>query len=139
MKHMPLEELREFYIDHLFNTLISFWMRFGVDEENGGFFTCFNNTGDVLKSKHKYIWSQGRFLWMLSRLVYAFHGYTDEKNLAEIRKAAAEGARATVITPTCHCPRITWPWSAMWRSRRNCTCSGATSKGGKCNVKDNRH
>jgi len=93
MKPMTFAELKNFYIDHLFNTLISFWMRFGIDHENGGFFTCFNNTGDVLKSKHKYIWSQGRFLWMLSRLVYAFQGYTSDKNLEEIREAAERGAR----------------------------------------------
>ena len=93
MKPMAFEELKNFYIDHLFNTLISFWMRFGIDRENGGFFTCFNNTGDVLKSKHKYIWSQGRFLWMLSRLVYAFQGYTSNKHLEEIREAAERGAR----------------------------------------------
>jgi len=92
MKTMTLEELKRFYVDHLFNTLISFWMRFGVDHENGGFFTCFNNTGDVLKSKHKYIWSQGRFLWMLSRLVYAFQGYTSDENLREIQRAAEKGA-----------------------------------------------
>ncbi|MBN2554073.1 MAG: AGE family epimerase/isomerase [Spirochaetales bacterium] len=93
MKPMTFEKLKSFYVDHLFDTLISFWMRFGIDRENGGFFTCFNNAGDVLKSKHKYIWSQGRFLWMLSRVVYAFQGYTSDKNLAEIREAAAEGAR----------------------------------------------
>jgi N-acylglucosamine 2-epimerase len=93
MRPMSIDKLREFYIDHLFNTLVSFWMRFGIDQENGGFFTCFNNTGDVLKSKHKYIWSQGRFLWMLGRLVYAFQGYTSDKNLEEIREAAERGAR----------------------------------------------
>ena len=87
------EKLREFYIDHLFNTLVSFWMRFGIDHNNGGFFTCFNNTGDVLKSKHKYIWSQGRFLWMLGRLVYAFQGYTSAENLGRIMEAAEKGAR----------------------------------------------
>ena len=44
MKQMSFDKLRQFYIDHLFNTLISFWMRFGIDQENGGFYTCFNNT-----------------------------------------------------------------------------------------------
>jgi len=89
---MNLKDLRAFYVDHLFGTLLSFWLRFGVDKQNGGFFTCFNNAGDVLKSKHKYTWSQGRFLWMLSRVLYAFQDYTDEHNLREIREAAEKGA-----------------------------------------------
>jgi N-acylglucosamine 2-epimerase len=71
---MPLRELRKFYIDHLFNVLNPFWMKFGIDRDNGGFYTCFNNRGDKLLSKEKYIWSQGRFLWMLSRLYYSFRG-----------------------------------------------------------------
>ena len=66
MAKMSLKELRDFYVDHLFGTLISFWLRYGIDEENGAFFTCFNNAGDTLRSRNKYIWSQGRFLWMLS-------------------------------------------------------------------------
>ena len=89
---MDLKSLKEFYIDHLFNTLISFWMRFGIDRKNGGFFTCFNNVGDTLKSKHKYIWSQGRFLWMLSRLYHAFKGYVDDGVIEDIGEAAERGA-----------------------------------------------
>lgn len=93
MAKMSLKELRDFYVDHLFGTLISFWLRYGIDEENGAFFTCFNNDGDTLRSKNKYIWSQGRFLWMLSRLLYAFKDYTDEGTMAKIREAAERGAR----------------------------------------------
>jgi len=106
MKSMTLEKLKDFYIDHLFNNLISFWMRFGIDWENGAFFTCLNNAGDVLKSQHKYIWSQGRFLWMLSRLIYAFKGYTDEETMDGISRAAHKGAaflKEHAVLPNGNC------------------------------------
>ncbi len=92
MSKMSFKELNDFYKDHLSNVLMSFWMRHGIDKENGGFFTCFNNAGDRLLSKNKYIWSQGRFLWMLSRLVYAFKGYVDEKTTEAYFEAARRGA-----------------------------------------------
>ncbi len=91
-RSMPLSELRKFYINHLFNVLTPFWMKFGIDRDNGGFYTCFNNRGDKLLSKDKYIWSQGRFLWMLSRLYHSFRGYTDDKTHAEYGHAADRGA-----------------------------------------------
>lgn len=61
-------ELLEFYQVHATEVLLPFWMHEALDERNGGVYTCFNNTGDILVSKDKYTWSQGRFLWVLSRL-----------------------------------------------------------------------
>ncbi|HUX22786.1 MAG TPA: AGE family epimerase/isomerase [Spirochaetia bacterium] len=90
---MKLKQLRDFYLDHLLNDLISFWTRFGIDHDNGGYFTCFNNAGDRLTSKNKYIWSQGRFLWMLSRLIYSFENELGASRLREIRDAVESGAR----------------------------------------------
>jgi len=92
MKNMSVNELHEFYQDHLFNVLLPFWMKFGIDHEHGAFFTCFNNKGDTLKSKSKYIWSQGRFLWMLSRLHYAFKDYLDTEEAEGLINAAGKGA-----------------------------------------------
>ncbi len=34
----------------------------------GGYLNCFDNLGKNLVSYDKYTWSQGRFLWMFSRL-----------------------------------------------------------------------
>ncbi len=93
MEKMSFKELHEFYKDHLFNILMPFWMKFGIDHENGAFFTCFNNKGDVLKSKNKYIWSQGRFLWMLSHLYYAFKDYVRTEETDEFINGAEKGAR----------------------------------------------
>lgn len=44
-----------------------FWLRHGVDEAYGGFFTCFDNRGRERVSTEKFTWSQGRFVWLLAR------------------------------------------------------------------------
>ncbi|MCI0625849.1 MAG: AGE family epimerase/isomerase [Acidobacteria bacterium] len=61
------ETLLHFYQDHALATLIPFWER-AVDTCNGGIFTCFDNLGVNLLSRNKYTWSQGRFVWLWSRL-----------------------------------------------------------------------
>ncbi len=60
--------LAEFYRDQLFNRILPFWMTHGIDEEYGGYFTCFSNTGDKRVSTDKYVWSQGRFVWLFAKL-----------------------------------------------------------------------
>ncbi|NOY10147.1 MAG: hypothetical protein GXP33_15040 [Spirochaetes bacterium] len=92
MEKMPLKELKGFYIDHLFNNLIFFWLNYGIDRTNGGFFTCFNNYGDKLVSKNKYVWSQGRFLWMLSHVYHFFYEYLDEEKRSTIKDASEKAA-----------------------------------------------
>ena len=65
-EHSAKEEL-SFYKHHLEEVILPFWKR-AVDEQYGGVYTCFNNTGDVLTSRDKYTWSQGRFLWIWSKI-----------------------------------------------------------------------
>jgi N-acylglucosamine 2-epimerase len=62
-----MTSLLPFYRDHVERVLLPFW-RPAVDTELGGIFTCFNNTGGTLVSTDKYTWSQGRFVWMWSRI-----------------------------------------------------------------------
>eukprot|EP00041_Stephanoeca_diplocostata_P026678 m.722998 g.722998 ORF g.722998 m.722998 type:complete len:467 (+) comp23019_c3_seq66:215-1615(+) len=49
-----------------------FWKSFGFDSENGGFFCSLGHNGEQLE-KAKFIWYQGRGLWVYSRL-YRLHG-----------------------------------------------------------------
>ncbi len=93
MQPMSMGDLAAFYDDHLFRVLLPFWMRNGIDRENGAFFTCFSNAGDQLRSKNKYIWSQGRFLWMLGRFGWQFADRMGPKLTAEVLAAARAGAR----------------------------------------------
>lgn len=62
-------DLLNVYRRHVDEILLPFWMR-AVDGEHGGVFTCFNNRGTERLSSDKYTWSQGRFIWIWSRLVW---------------------------------------------------------------------
>jgi N-acylglucosamine 2-epimerase len=92
MNTMSIEELKTFYVDHLCHSLIPFWMDRGIDWENGGYFTCFNNASDKLISTNKYTWSQSRFLWMVSRMSYSFNGYCSAYTADDFLEAAHCGA-----------------------------------------------
>lgn len=59
--------LSEYYKQQVEDNLLHFWEK-AVDHQNGGMYTCFNNEGTVLVSKDKYTWSQGRFLWIWSKI-----------------------------------------------------------------------
>ncbi len=59
--------LLQFYTDQIENSFFRFWNS-AVDRQNGGIFNCFNNAGTTLVSRDKYTWSQGRFVWIWSRL-----------------------------------------------------------------------
>lgn len=48
-------------------SIVPFWQR-TIDRERGGVFNCWNNAGTRLVSRDKFTWSQGRFLWLWSRL-----------------------------------------------------------------------
>jgi len=60
-------ELSLFYRDQIENNFFKFWNK-AVDRQSGGIFNCFNNTGTELVSRNKYTWSQGRFVWVWSKL-----------------------------------------------------------------------
>lgn len=64
-----------FYKNYLLNGVMSFWEKRTIDHEYGGYFTCFNREGN-LTDRTKYIWFQGRQLWMFSNL---YNEFKDEK------------------------------------------------------------
>ena len=59
---------KDFYRAVINQSLFPFWDK-AVDRKNGGIFTCFENSSDKLLSRGKFVWSQGRFLWMWCRLI----------------------------------------------------------------------
>ncbi|MCE5272846.1 N-acylglucosamine 2-epimerase, partial [bacterium] len=90
MWSQPFEHLLQQYNQELHGNILPFWMRNGIDRENGGFFTCFSNDGARLLSRQKFTWSQGRFVWLLSRLYRNLEGRATEAE----RSAYLEPARA---------------------------------------------
>ena len=71
-----------FFQRELTDRLLFFWMDRCLDKDNGGYLNCFSNDGSRLVSTDKYTWSQGRFLWVFSRLANIESDLFDEKERA---------------------------------------------------------
>lgn len=67
LKKEQVTEMRDFYREHLLEGVMSFWEQRTKDHEFGGYLTCFDRQGNVTDTD-KYIWFQGRQLWMFSAL-----------------------------------------------------------------------
>ncbi len=70
-KEKLLRERRDFYRRTLLKEILPYWLN-KIDRENGGFYTCYNVFGDQLISKDKYVWSQGRCVWLYAKLALTF-------------------------------------------------------------------
>lgn len=55
------------YRAELLDRVIPFWLAHSLDREHGGYFTCLTREGAVYDSR-KYVWLQGRAVWMFSKL-----------------------------------------------------------------------
>ena len=66
--------LLEFYQNSIEHDFLAFWNN-ALDKKNGGVFTCYTNRGDHLISKDKYIWSQGRFMWIWAHAIELAQAY----------------------------------------------------------------
>jgi N-acylglucosamine 2-epimerase len=64
---MDFKRLSEQYKNELLENVVPFWENHSKDEEFGGYFTCLNREGDVFDTD-KFIWLQGREVWMFSTL-----------------------------------------------------------------------
>ncbi len=59
---------RELYARELKDNILAYWLPRCLDEVHGGYYNCYDNSGRNLVSTDKYTWSQGRFVWMFSKL-----------------------------------------------------------------------
>lgn len=59
--------LAEQYRSELLDKVIPFWLTNSQDKEFGGYFSCLERDGSVFDTD-KFIWMQGREVWMMSRL-----------------------------------------------------------------------
>ena len=94
------ERLLKFYSDHLHEVIVPFWMDRGIDRQDGGYFTCFDNTGERLVGTDKYVWSQGRFVYVLSALAELTG--RGEPYLSDA-KWGVDFLREHCLTPNAHC------------------------------------
>lgn len=92
MDRQELRQRREFYERHLAQVILPYWIP-KTDREKGGFFTCYETTGERLVSREKYVWSQGRCTWMYARLAQGGLVELGSKMREQCRELAAMGAR----------------------------------------------
>ena len=87
-----LKTHRKEYISMLTEEILPFWLD-KTDNINGGFFTCYNVYGDQLISKDKYVWSQGRCVWIYSKLAENYTIPMEENMRERCRNLALEGSK----------------------------------------------
>lgn len=66
MAHSP-QMLVPLYRDALLKNVLPFWEQHSIDQEQGGFFTCLDRSGQVYDTD-KFIWLQNRQVWTFSML-----------------------------------------------------------------------
>lgn len=62
----PVAEISAVARQQLEQVILPYWLANGIDEEHGGFHTCFDNRGRTRTGTDKFTWSQGRFVWLLA-------------------------------------------------------------------------
>lgn len=79
-----LQHWADAYKTDLVSNILPFWFEHGIDNKNGGYYTCLNRDGSLMDS-NKSVWFQGRFAFILA---YAYNYI--EKNEAWL-KASKSG------------------------------------------------
>ena len=64
MDTKKLQESQAWIRDEL-DRCTEFWLRNGIDKENGGVYTCLDRKGNIY-STDKSVWMQGRCAWTFS-------------------------------------------------------------------------
>lgn len=64
---MDFKKLAQQYKSELLDSVLPFWLENSQDKEYGGYFTCLNQDGSVFDTD-KFIWLQGREVWLFSML-----------------------------------------------------------------------
>lgn len=87
-----LDAVKARYHQELYDSVIPFWMKHSLDREYGGYFNCLDRDGKLFDTK-KYIWLQGRQVWMLSRMHNLHHQPGEESEYLEAAKLGADFLR----------------------------------------------
>ena len=82
----------ECYREDLVQNIMPFWMKYGLDRENGGVYTCVARNGELMDTT-KSVWFQGRFAYTCC---YAY-------NNIEQRKEWLDAAKSTIDFIEAHC------------------------------------
>ena len=67
MNGIDFSQMSKQYMDELLYSVLPFWLDNSQDTKFGGYFSCLNRDGSVY-DKDKFVWLQGREVWMFSML-----------------------------------------------------------------------
>lgn len=99
---MDLRKIEQQYKNELLNNILPFWLENSQDEEFGGYFTCLDRKGKVFDTD-KFIWLQGRQVWMFSML------YNNVEKRQEWLECAIQGAE--FLKKYGHDGKLNWYFS----------------------------
>ena len=74
------------YKTELLDSILPFWMKHSIDQQNGGFFTCLDQFGQVYDTD-KFIWLQGRQVWCFA---YMYNNIEKKQEWLDIAKHGAD-------------------------------------------------
>jgi N-acylglucosamine 2-epimerase len=94
--------LAEQYRNELLQKVVPFWEKHSKDEQFGGYFTCLDRQGNVFDTD-KFIWLQGREVWMFATL------YNKVARRPEWLEMAEHGAR--FLQQYGHDGKLNWYFS----------------------------
>lgn len=76
----------ESYKKDLTENIMPFWMKYGLDHENGGVYTCVNRDGSLMDTT-KSVWFQGRFAFICS---FAYNNVEKNQEWLDAAKSTLE-------------------------------------------------
>ena len=76
----------ESYKKDLTENIMPFWMKYGLDRENGGLYTCVNRDGSLMDTT-KSVWFQGRFAFICS---FAYNNVEKNQEWLDAAKSTLE-------------------------------------------------
>lgn len=76
----------ESYKKDLTENIMPFWMKYGLDRENGGVYTCVNRNGSLMDTT-KSVWFQGRFAFICS---FAYNNVEKNQEWLDAAKSTLE-------------------------------------------------
>lgn len=76
----------ESYKKDLTENIMPFWMKYGLDRENGGVYTCVNRDGSLMDTT-KSVWFQGRFAFVCS---FAYNNVEKNQEWLDAAKSTLE-------------------------------------------------
>jgi mannose/cellobiose epimerase-like protein (N-acyl-D-glucosamine 2-epimerase family) len=83
---MSLPELRQEFYDRLFNVLLPFWDKHGIDHEYGGIMCSLDYDGTLVNTD-KNLWFMGRAIWVYS---FLYNHFGKNPQYLEVAKKAKE-------------------------------------------------